>query len=58
MHADELLLQQNLTAEIRYGRSTEELGELLRAAGAKPNIQEQKLKDLFHIMAATAEVRS
>ena len=56
MHADELLLQQALVAEVQYGRTGEELGQILSAAGMKCNIESIKLKDLFSIIAATAEV--
>lgn len=57
MHFEELLLQQALTAEVRYGRTKEELGQLLEAAAANCNIGKGRVKDLFSIMAATAEVR-
>lgn len=57
MHLDELLLQQALTSEMQYGRSTEEMQEVLRAATAQVNIEENKVKDLFHLIAATAEIR-
>jgi hypothetical protein len=57
MHADELLLQQALTSEMQYGRSTDEMQEVLRAAAAQVNIEHNKVKDLFHLLAATAEVR-
>ncbi|KAL4524589.1 hypothetical protein Ndes2437B_g03628 [Nannochloris sp. 'desiccata'] len=56
MHLDELLLQQALTSEMQYGRSTEEMQEVLRAATAQVNIEENKVKDLFHLIAATAEI--
>ena len=57
MHADELLLQQTLTAEVRYGRTIEELQDILRAVGAKPNLEQQKMKNLFYIIATTEERR-
>jgi len=57
MHLEELLLQQALTSEMQYGRSTEEMQEVLRAATAQVNIEQYKVKDLFHLMAATKEKR-
>lgn len=57
MHSDELLLQQALTSEMHYGRSVEDMQEVLKAATAQVNIDHNKVKDLFHLMAATAEVR-
>jgi hypothetical protein len=57
MYAAELLLQQALTSEMQYGRSTEEMQEVLRAAVAQVNVEQDKVKDLFHLLAATAEVR-
>jgi hypothetical protein len=57
MHGEELLLQQALTSEMQYGRSTEEMQEVLRSITAQVNIEQNKLKGLFHLIAATAEKR-
>ena len=57
MHSEELLLQQALTSEMHYGRTSEELQEVLRAAQVQVNVDASKVKDLFHLLAATAEIR-
>lgn len=57
MHAQELALQQALTAQVRYGRGAEELAALVAAAAARPNIEAQAMRDAFHVVAITAEVR-
>lgn len=57
MHSQELALQQALTAQVRYGRSAEELAALVAAAAARPNIDVQSMRDAFHLVAITAEIR-
>lgn len=58
MHADEFTLQQALAAEVHYERKPEEMKELVQTAAAKPNIDTQKIKDAFYIIAATVDRKS
>jgi hypothetical protein len=57
MHAQELALQQAVTAQVRYGRGAEELAALVAAAAARPNIDTQAMRDAFHVVAIAAEIR-
>lgn len=57
MYSDELKVQQALVAQVQYEPEPTAMADITMAVTARVNIEEQRVKDVFHVIAAATADR-